>query len=276
MKNKLTKFLLLLLFINLPVKTYAQILPRAESVPGGLAVVVLNDDSRPEAFYNGNRVMVIGEPSDWKAIVAIPLSAKTGTHRLQVNNGSGNAIHHFDVADKEYQSQHITIKDKRKVNPNPLDMKRINKETPFIKKAKATWTDIDNVNLELSVPVEGPYSSPFGLRRFFNEQPRRPHSGLDIAAAEGTPIKAATAGRVINTGGYFFNGNTVFIDHGQGMITMYCHMNSIAVKDGQEVDEGEIIGTVGQTGRVTGAHLHWSVIMNNTMVDPELFIQTDD
>jgi len=276
MKNNLVRFLLLLLFTGLSGKIYAQTLPRAENVPGGLAVVTLNDDSRPEAFYKGNRVMVIGEAGDWKAIVGVPLSAKPGTHRLQVNNGSGNAIHHFDIADKEYASQHITIKDKRKVNPNPLDMQRINKETPLIKKAKATWTDTDNINLGLSVPVEGPYSSPFGLRRFFNEQPRRPHSGLDIAAAEGSPVKAATAGKVINTGGYFFNGNTVFIDHGQGMITMYCHMNSIAVKAGQQVDEGEIIGTVGQTGRVTGAHLHWSVIMNNTMVDPLLFIQADD
>ncbi len=276
MKNNLVKFLLFLLFIDLSGKIYAQTLPRAENVPGGLAVVILNDDSRPEAFYKGNRVMIIGEPGDWKAIVGVPLSAKPGTHRLQVNNGSGNAIYHFDVADKEYASQHITIKDKRKVNPNPLDMQRINMETPLIKKAKATWTDTDNINLGLSVPAQGPYSSPFGLRRFFNEQPRRPHSGLDIAAAEGSPVKAATAGKVINTGGYFFNGNTVFIDHGQGMITMYCHMNSIAVKAEQQVDEGEIIGTVGQTGRVTGAHLHWSVIMNNTMVDPVLFIQTDD
>jgi len=109
--------------------------------------------------------------------------------------------------------------------------------------------------------------------RFFNDQPRQPHAGLDIAASQGTAVKAPADGYVISTGEYFFNGNTVFIDHGQGMITMYCHLNHIDVKTGQHIKRGELIGTVGQTGRATGAHLHWSVILNRTMVDPELFLQ---
>ncbi len=159
------------------------------------------------------------------------------------------------------------------IPPNRIHNKVINNnETKLIKQAKAVWSEIDSLTLDLALPVNGPFSSPFGLRRFFNEQPRRPHSGLDIAAAEGTPIQAAASGQIVNTGDYFFNGNTVFIDHGQGMITMYCHMNSIAVKEEQKVNQGEVIGAVGMTGRVTGAHLHWSVIMNKTMVDPELFL----
>ena len=122
------------------------------------------------------------------------------------------------------------------------------------------------------LPVHGRYSSPFGLRRFFNEQARKPHSGLDIAATQGTPIKAAASGTVINTGDYFFNGNTVFIDHGQGLITMYCHMHRIDVKESEYVTVADVIGTVGQSGRVTGAHLHWSVLLNQTMVDPTLLL----
>ena len=125
-------------------------------------------------------------------------------------------------------------------------------------------------------PVEGRYSSPFGLRRFFNEQARKPHSGLDIVANEGTPVRAAADGVVINTGNYFFNGNTVFIDHGQGLITMYCHLNRIDVSDGQQVKRGDLIGGVGSTGRVTGAHLHWSVLLNGTLVNPELFLSKTD
>ncbi|MFQ5661069.1 MAG: peptidoglycan DD-metalloendopeptidase family protein [Gammaproteobacteria bacterium] len=249
-------------------------LPQFANVPGGIAVVSLKDDAKPYASYKGDRVMVIGRPGAWQAIIGIPLSTKPGTYKLRVHNGTHVAIYNFDVKDKEYQIQRITIKDKRKVNPTPLDMKRINRESKLIQHAKAVWSDDDSVRPVLEQPLKGPYSSPFGLKRLFNGQPRKPHSGLDIVANEGTPIKAAASGKVINTGEYFFNGNTVFIDHGQGMITMYCHMHNIKVKEGQEVSKGEVIGTVGRTGRVTGPHLHWSVILNKAMIDPLMFIQT--
>ncbi|VAW79063.1 Peptidase, M23/M37 family, partial [hydrothermal vent metagenome] len=127
-------------------------------------------------------------------------------------------------------------------------------------------------NLRFVLPVHGPVSSPFGLRRYFNEQPRKPHSGLDLAAAEGTPIRAPAAGHISGTGDYFFNGNTVFIDHGQGLVTMYCHMSRIDVKPGQQVAAGETIGAVGQTGRVTGPHLHWGVSLNDARINPMLFL----
>ncbi len=269
--NKRLLITLICLFLMSKVVS-AQPLPRTESVPGGIAIVPLSSNERPKAYYNDRPVMVLGEPQNWLAIVGIPLSAEPGTHRLKINNSGDEYIHSFKVTQKEYETQYLTIKNKRQVNPTPADMERINKEKELIWKAKTTWRDTEAVMLELSLPVEGPYSSPFGLRRFFNDQPRRPHSGLDIAAAEGTPITAAADGRIVNTGDYFFNGNTVFIDHGQGMITMYCHMNSTAVEGGQDIRRGELIGTVGQTGRVTGAHLHWSVILNWTMVDPELFL----
>ena len=268
-----TLFTLCLFILFSAAKSLAQTLPSFDSVPGGVAVVPVKGQARPDAYYNGNRVMVLGSTGDWNALIGLPLSTRPGVHRLEVRQGDSKAVYDFDVIDKKYEVQRITIKDKRKVNPLPVDMKRINRESALIRKAKAAWTSSDNIPLALDWPVQGPLSSTFGLRRIFNDQPRNPHVGLDIAVPQGTPVKAAGAGKVITTGEFFFNGNTVFIDHGQGLITMYCHMESIDVKPGQKVDRGEVIGKVGHTGRATGPHLHWSVLMNQTMVDPTLFVE---
>ncbi len=244
----------------------------SESVPGGIAIIDINDEARPQVFYGTKKVMVIGKSGAWQAVVGIALDALPGLHQIQIKSSRASKGLQFNVIEKQYETQHISIKDKRKVNPNKMDMERINREKKLIEAAKTNWRDIDLDSLDLILPVQGRYSSPFGLRRFFNQQARKPHSGIDIAAEEGTPIKAATAGIITNTGNYFFNGNTVFIDHGQGMITMYCHMNNIEVSEGEKINKGDIIGSVGQTGRVTGPHLHWSVLLNKNMVDPTLFL----
>lgn len=249
-------------------------MPRSEAVPGGVVSIPIaaQTPQPPVVKYKKRRVMVIKQEGKWHAVVGIPLGADPGEHHLQVETGKKTLTLPFSVAEKHYETEHITLKDTRKVNPTPLDLKRIRRERESIDSALAHWGDTQPQELTFILPVRGTISSPFGLRRFFNGQPRNPHSGLDIAAAEGTPIRAPATGRVIETGGYFFNGNTVFLHHGQGLVTMYCHLNEITVTPGQLVQRGEIIGEVGKTGRVTGPHLHWGVSINDTRVNPRLFL----
>jgi murein DD-endopeptidase MepM/ murein hydrolase activator NlpD len=122
------------------------------------------------------------------------------------------------------------------------------------------------------MPIKGKISSPFGLKRFFNGQSRDPHSGLDIAAPEGKVVVAPADGIVSQTGDYFFNGQTVMIDHGQGIISMMCHLSKIDVVKGQTIKQGDAIGKVGHTGRATGPHLHWGISINNARVNPLLVL----
>ena len=244
-------------------------------VPGGIAVITLPADAEPAtARYRDRKVLVTrNDNNEHIAVIGLSLGSKPGRHYLKVKNTAGETQNlGFQVEDKAYEEQHITIKDKRKVNPEKRDMERITRESKQIKSELRHWSQQDDVALAFEKPVEGPTSSPFGLRRFFNEQARNPHSGLDIAAPEGTPIRAPAPGTVIETGDFFFNGNTVLLDHGQGLVTMYCHMNKIDVTPGQNVDSGEVLGEVGMTGRVTGPHLHWGVSLNDARIDPLLFL----
>lgn len=269
---RLTVFIICLL----PLVGYA--LPPHSPVPGGIAVIDLKSTSStaPKVSYNNKRVMVLRDEKGWHAVVGIPLAAQAGQHSITVKeHNPPPATISFSVRDKQYKTQHITVKNKRHVSPNKQDLDRIWREKKFIHKALRNWRETDKIDTRLLKPVEGPYSSPFGLRRFFNKQPRKPHSGIDIAATEGTPIVAPADGIVTETGDYFFNGNTVFIDHGQGLVTMYCHMSRVDVKAGDVVKRGQTFGTVGKTGRVTGAHLHWAVSLNDARIDPLLLMQPE-
>ena len=243
-------------------------------VPGGVAVITLPADAvATTARYGEKKILVMKNKDRHIAVIGLPLATKPGRHFLTVTDRLGKTQNiGFQVEDKHYEEQHITIKDKRKVNPEKRDMERISRESKQIKSALRHWSPEEDVVIEFRKPVNGPTSSPYGLRRFFNEQPRKPHSGLDIAAPEGTPILAPAPGTVLDTGDFFFNGNTVLLDHGQGLVTLYCHMSKIGVKPGQTVNTGDNLGAVGMTGRVTGPHLHWGVSLNDARIDPLLFL----
>ena len=238
-------------------------------VPGGVAVIDLGPSAQPlTARFDGKPVLVVKEQDNWLAIVGIPLTQKPGSASITQGNRSLN----FSVGSKKYQEQHITLKNQRQVNPNPADLKRIDAELAEQIKAYRSFSPGTPSNLILDKPVNGPLSSRFGVRRFFNGEERNPHAGLDFAVPAGTPIKTPANGKVILTGNYFFNGNTVFVDHGQGFISMFCHMSKIDVKLGDQVPRGGVVGRVGATGRATGPHMHWNVSLNDARVDPAIFI----
>ena len=220
------------------------------------------------------RVLVIGSPGHWHAIAGIGLDVAPGEMALQIKTAGASRHIPLQVMPRDYPTQHIRIQDQRQVDPLPEDLRRIDLETARMAEAKAHWTETEAPELDLRLPVTGTISGNYGLHRIFNDQPRQPHGGMDIVAPTGTPVQAAAAGRVELVGEFFFNGNTVFIDHGQQLLTMYCHLDTINVKSGAEVAAGTTIGTVGQTGRATGAHLHWGVYLNATAVNPALLLDS--
>ena len=255
------------------VRATAAELPQQRLAPGGVARVALGASVQaPRASFHGVPALVVKEGTGWTAVLGIALATAPGRATLQVQRpGAPEASVSFVVKPWAYAEQRL------KVAPGQVDLAqddlaRFEQERSHTAQVVATFSDTPPSSLQLRLPVAGPRSSSFGLRRVFNGQSRNPHSGMDIAAPQGTPVLAPAPGRVIDTGDYFFNGNTVWLDHGAGWLTMYCHLSAIGVKVGDTVDEGTPIGAVGATGRATGPHLHWGVLLNRTMVDPALFL----
>lgn len=245
------------------------------AVPGGVAIVPLGKgEQAPVAHYGEAPVMVVKDSDGaWIAVVGIGLKAAPGRHEVRVSGPDGERRLGFDVAHKEYASQHIKLKNQAHVTPDAEQIKRYEREYAEQMDAYASFRALGPSNVLLDAPVKGRTSSPFGLRRFFNGEERNPHSGLDFAVPRGTPVIAPANGVVTIVGDYFFNGRTVFVDHGQGFITMYCHLDAVLVQKGQEVRRGDVLGRVGATGRATGPHLHWNVSLNGNRVDPAIFLK---
>ncbi|MBI2750078.1 MAG: peptidoglycan DD-metalloendopeptidase family protein [Burkholderiales bacterium] len=256
-------------------KSPTTVWPRALAVPGGIARIALGAaPTRPQAFTGDVPLLVLGDARGWTALVGIPLSTPPGEAHFVVQTTSGERQEHaYTVAPKRYVEQRLTVAP-RTVDLSDQDQARFERERKHLLSVMATFSEpLPPANaLRMAAPVAGRRSSSFGLRRIFNGQPRNPHSGMDIAAGMGTPVHAPLPGKVIDTGDYFFNGNTVWLDHGGGLISMVCHLSSIAAQVGDVVPTGAVLGAVGATGRATGPHLHWGVVLNRTMVDPALFL----
>ena len=248
--------------------------PDDSRVPGGVVRLSLGPASaRPTLSFNDAPALVLGDMIEWTAILGIPLSTQPGQYTVLPQADGQTREKQFTINDKKYVEQSLKVSPKT-VDLSPEDNARYEREAAHLKTVMATLSQPLPMtgNLRMQVPVPGRRSSSFGLRRIFNGQSRNPHSGMDIASPTGTPVKAPLPGKVIDVGEYFFNGGTVWLDHGGGLLSMYCHLSKMDCKVGDMVQTGEAFCKVGATGRVTGPHLHWSVMLNRAMVDPALFI----
>jgi murein DD-endopeptidase MepM/ murein hydrolase activator NlpD len=242
-------------------------LPARAAVQGGIEVIPLPEGTE-RATYRGRNVLVLaGSPP--RAVVGIPLSARAGRHEIVLTHGARPMTRiPFTVTSKKYPEQRLTIKDPKMVNPDPKDLVRIERETKQMLAQYERFSPLHASPFPLLRPADGAISSQFGFRRILNGEPRNPHTGMDIAADTGTPILSPAAGTISLIGNFYFNGNTVFVDHGAGLISMFCHLSAVDVKEGETVDRGKAVGKVGATGRATGPHLHWSLSMNGERIDP--------
>ena len=247
-------------------------LPQDSRRAGGIAVVPVNSSVRAATLAD-KPVALFTQGHQRYAVVGIPLAS---TASVQLHTLPDDQDITLELTPFHYADQHLTLKDPSQVNPDAAQLERYAREAKAQNAVYASFSAGVNGGVlsfpRFIKPTEGRYSSPFGFRRFFNGEPRAPHSGLDIAAPIGQTVMAPAAGTVVQTGDYFFNGNTVMIDHGQGLITMLCHLSRIDVAIGDVVKQGQPVGLVGKTGRATGPHLHWSVSLNDARVEPKLLL----
>lgn len=241
---------------------------------GGVAVVdVGHFETKPKIFYKAKEAKVIQKEGRYFATIGIGLNEKIGKRHIVAVTQNKKSDFYFQVTPKTYKKEYIKLKSNKHVSLSKKDLSRFYKEKSKTKKVFANFNTDEVSDLNFASPLSGRISSPFGKKRYFNGKPKAPHSGIDIAAKKGTPIKAAQSGLVVIQEAFFFNGNTIYLDHGEGVITLYCHMSGFAVNEGDYVNKGDIIGYVGSTGRSTGPHLHFGVVLNSNAVDPKIFVK---
>ena len=224
-------------------------------------------DQKPIFFFETGGVLV--------GLFGADVMLEAGSYPLKVSwtNGdrSGGEMAEVSVKDKSYGVRNIKVPTSQ-VDLSEEDLARTRRESELTRAALSTRSSERLWSGDFLEPVSGSINSSFGRQTRLNGVLNaRPHAGADYLVGEGTPVKAPAAGKVILTGNHFFAGNSIYIDHGQGLISMYFHLSAIDVGDGQMVERGQVIGKVGKTGRVTGAHLHYGIYINGARIDPPVF-----
>ncbi len=212
-----------------------------------------------------------GDPGTWQALVGIDLGTAPGKYTVHVTARAGassfTGTHRLTVAAREFRTRRLTLA-REFVTPPASARARIEQEAKRVGALMSAVTPGRLWRAPILQPVPGPMISPFGTLSILNGTPGSRHGGADFRGAEGTPILAPAAGRIVLTGDLYFSGQTVIIDHGLGLVSLLAHLSQIRVREGDTVARGEEVGAVGSTGRVTGPHLHWTVRLLGARVDP--------
>jgi murein DD-endopeptidase MepM/ murein hydrolase activator NlpD len=241
--------------------------------PGELVVLTIAGVGRAESM----RVTAFGREiaaydagdGDWRALVGIDLDVKPGSHPVTIEAGSPprRATYNLVVRPRTFRTRRLTV-DEAFVTPPASEEARIAREARLLQMVWASSPGKQRWTGPFLRPVPHEANSAFGTRSIFNGKPRTPHGGADFLSPAGTSVHAPNGGRVVVARNLYFSGNTVVIDHGVGLFSMLAHLSAIDVHEGETVEAGRIIGTVGATGRVTGPHLHWAVRAGGARVDP--------
>jgi murein DD-endopeptidase MepM/ murein hydrolase activator NlpD len=256
------------------ISAHADGLPRESRVPGGIALITVAPAAEPKPLVtrDGANVWTVKRGGSWIAVLGLPLSTAPGEHSISVSRDGAAQSVPFTVQNKRYPVQHVTLKDNAMVDPPQEVMARIEAESAHLKSVRSNWRDTTTTHAAFTLPAIGRLSGRFGGSRVLNGKPRAPHAGLDVAIGTGTPVLAPGDGVILDIGDYYFCGKTMFIDHGNGLLSLFCHLSEHTAKVGDQVRKGQAVARSGATGRASGPHLHWSVYLNGVSVEPELFV----
>ena len=272
---QINKLLLIFLIILSPLTVQALTIGEEfRNIKGGLLIKEISEDAYKTSFkLNNIDLLTYSKEQKFFLIYGIPYNSNVGSNEIIITSNSDliEKIINFEVKYRDFQTQYINVSTKYTA-PSKKNLYRIKKEKKLLISSRKKWIDI-NPDLKFILPVNGTETGVFGTRRFYNNKEGKAHNGLDIAAKKGAAIVAPSSGSVLLTGNYFYNGKFVFLDHGRGLKSLFIHMNKIDVSKGQKIQKGEKIGEVGSTGKSTGSHLHWSLILNETYINPKVFLE---
>lgn len=244
----------------------------------GELILIKDADAQKIAIKNNLGAKNYRPAEDGITLVALHRDASQNINFQVIYEDNNVTDYILEILPTKWDVQRINGVAQTKVTPTAAaDLAEIKREQKDLGRAVTHYATGNAWRKGFIVPVEGRISGNFGNQRIFNGTPKSPHSGTDIAAPEGTPVKAASDGKVVLSGkDYFYTGNMVIIDHGQGLQTIYAHLKEAKVQEGDEVKQGDIIGLVGKTGRATGAHLHWGASLNNVRFRPHSLLDINE